>query len=267
MLVIGERINGMFKNVREAVANRDRKIIKELARRQMAAGADFLDVNVGPSAPDPVSAMEWLVETIQEEASFPLSLDSPKPEVLEAGLKLCRGQALINSTTAEAARLETLLPLAKKYRAKIIGLTMNEKGIPSEVAGRVELALQILASAMEHELPLEDVYLDPLILPAGVAQDTAPKVLEAIGEIRRLADPAPHVILGLSNVSQRCKNRDLINRTYLTMAMALGLDAAILDVLDERLMESVSTAQMLLNRDIYCDSFLEAFRSRKVRVY
>ena len=267
MLLIGEKINGMFKNVREAVQNRDSRVIKDLALRQMKAGADYLDVNVGPSAPDPVTAMEWLVNAIQEAGDFPLALDSPKPEVIKAGLKLCKAKPLINSTTAEAAKLETLLPLAEEYRAKIIGLAMDEKGIPAEISARLELALQILASATEHDIPLDDIYIDPLILPVGVAQDTAPKVLEAISEIRKLSEPSPHLILGLSNVSQRCLNRDLINRTYLVMAMAVGLDAAILDVFDDELMESVSTAQMLLNRDIYCESFVEAFRRKKTKIY
>lgn len=263
MLIIGERINGMFKKVAEAIRNNDKKIIQEIALRQVEYGADMLDVNVGPSAAEPVSAMEWLVKTIQEVTDVPLSIDSAKPEVIEAGLKLAGKKPMINSTTAEIAKLNAFLPLAKKFGASIIGLTMDEKGVPGDASRRTELALQILASAMEHEIEPDDIYIDPLILPVNVAQDQCSKVLECIGECRLLSEPAPHIILGLSNVSQKCRNRELINRTYLVMAMARGLDSAILDPSDNELQNALITAELLLNKDIYCDSFLDAWKKKK----
>ncbi|MDQ7823038.1 MAG: dihydropteroate synthase [Candidatus Eremiobacteraeota bacterium] len=262
MLFIGERINGMFKGVRKAIQERDKKAIQELAHEQMEHGAACLDVNVGPAAADAREAMEWLVMTIQEAGEFPLAIDSPKPEVLEAGLRLCRAKPMINSTTADPGKMEVLLALAKKYGASVIGLCMDAKGVPADVDGRVELAATIFATAVqEHGLPPGDVYLDPLILPVNVTQDTPWKVLESIKTIRSLDEPPPHVIIGLSNVSQKCSNRELINRTYLAMAMGAGLDAVICDVLDRDLVNTAVTARILLNRDIYCDSFLEAYRS------
>jgi 5-methyltetrahydrofolate corrinoid/iron sulfur protein methyltransferase len=263
MIIIGERINGMFKKVAKAISERDRVTIQEMALRQVEHGAHILDVNVGPSAAAPVEAMEWLVAGIQEVTGVPLSIDSAKAEVIEAGLKLCKNKALINSTTAEQAKLDTLLPLAKKYGASIIGLTMNEKGIPGDTAGRTELALLILAQAMEYEIEPHDIYIDPLILPVNVAQEQCAKVLDCIGECRLLSDPAPHLMLGLSNVSQKCAHRELINRTYLVMAMARGLDTAILDPFDRDLLDSIATAELLMGRDIYCDSFLDAWRKKK----
>lgn len=263
MFIIGERINGMFKKVAQAIREKDKKTIQEIALRQVEHGADMLDVNVGPSAPEPLPAMEWLVNTIQEVADIPLAIDSAKTDVIEAGLKLCRKKPMINSTTAEQVKLDILLPMARKYNASIIGLTMNEKGVPGDAEKRTELALQILASAMEHEIEPDDIYIDPLILPVNVAQDQCPKVLDCIGECRLLSEPPPHIILGLSNVSQKCKNRELINRTYLVMAVARGLDSAILDPSDGELIDSVITAELLLNKDIYCDSFLEAWKKKK----
>jgi len=267
MLLIGERLNGMFKAVRKAIQEKDKKAIQDLAVRQMEAGADYLDVNVGPAAADAKAAMEWLVNSIQEAGEFPLAIDSPKADVIETGLRLCKAKPIINSTTAEPEKMEKLLPLAKQFNAGIIGLTMDAKGVPGDVPGRVELAAMILASAVhEHGIPIEDVYIDPLILPVNVTQDTPTKVLEAISQIRQLDVPAPHVLLGLSNVSQKCNQRELINRTYLVMSMAHGLDAAIVDVFDKDLMDAAITARLLLNQDIYCDSFLEAYRKKKAGV-
>jgi 5-methyltetrahydrofolate corrinoid/iron sulfur protein methyltransferase len=223
----------------------------------------MLDVNVGPSAPAPLEAMEWLVGAIQEVTSVPLAIDSAKADVIEAGLKICKNKSLINSTTAEQAKLDILLPLAKRYASSIIGLTMNEKGIPGDTAGRTELALLILAQAMEHEIEPQDIYIDPLILPVNVAQDQCPKVLDCISECRLLSDPPPHLMLGLSNVSQKCAHRELINRTYLVMALSRGLDTAILDPFDGDLLDSIATAELLLGKDIYCDSYLEAWRKTK----
>jgi 5-methyltetrahydrofolate corrinoid/iron sulfur protein methyltransferase len=263
MIILGERINGMFKKVARALAERDSKFIQELAESQIRAGADILDVNIGPAAASPVEAMEWLVKTIQEVVDIPLSLDSTRVDVIEAGLKLCKAKPIINSTTAEKARLTILLPLAKQYGASLIGLTMDEKGIPGDASGRTELALQILASAAEFDVEPDEIFIDPLILPVNVAQEHCPRVLDCIGECKMLSEPPPHVMLGLSNVSQKCSHRNLINRTYLVMAMARGLDAAILDPLDGELLDAIATAELLLNKDIYCDSFLEAWRKKR----
>ncbi|MFH1046182.1 MAG: dihydropteroate synthase, partial [Candidatus Omnitrophota bacterium] len=140
MLVIGERINGMFKDVGRAIAAKDKTVIQDLAKRQVAAGADALDVNVGPAVADAVEAMKWLVETIQEVTSVTLALDSTKPAVIEAGLRLARKKAIINSTTAKLDKLNTYVPLAKQYHASIIGLTMGESGIPRDRNERSEYA-------------------------------------------------------------------------------------------------------------------------------
>ena len=261
MLVIGELINGMFKDVGEAIAGKDKAVIQEKALDQVAAGAGMLDVNVGPAAADAHDAMKWLVETIQEVTDAPLVLDSTKPSVIEEGLKLARKKAIINSTTAKKEKLDKLLPMAKEYGAGLIGLTM-ESGIPRDKNERSEYAARIVSACMEAGVNLEDLYLDPIILPVNVAQPQAIEVLEAIREFKLLSDPAPKTVVGLSNVSQGTEVRSLINRTYLIMAQAMGLDAAIADPLDKELMDAVITADLLLNKHIYCASFLDAYRKK-----
>jgi len=262
MLVIGELINGMYKQVGKAIKEKDKATIQKLAKDQVAAGASMLDVNCGPASADPVNDIKWLVETIQEATDTPLALDSTKADVIEEGLKLVKKKALINSANADDEKLNTLVPMAKKYNAQLIGLAMSKKGIPRDRNERAELALKIVSHCMEMGFPLEDLYIDPVVLPTNVAQAQGIEVLESIKEFKLLSDPAPKTVVGLSNVSQGTKNRSLINRTYLVMAVGCGLSGAIVDPLDKELMDALITAELLLNQHIYCDSYLDAYRKR-----
>lgn len=261
MYAIGERINGMFRTVAAAIRERNPEPIQELARKQLAAGANALDVNVGPAAEDPVAAMEWLVRTIREVTDAPLAIDATKPEVIARGLELAGPGAIINSSKGQQEQLDIFLPMAVQHQASVIVLTIDEAGIPRDANGRSEIALRAVAAAMERGLELDRLMIDAVILPANVAQPTAGHVLETIRNIKLISDPPPKTMLGLSNVSQGTTQRSLINRTYLVMALAAGLDGAILDVLDTDLMDAMITAEMLLNRSVYCDDFLKAYRS------
>lgn len=263
MIVVGERINGMFKDVRKAIKDGDKAVIQELARRQVEAGADYLDVNVGPASADQEGTMRWLVEAIQEAVDAPLSIDSPKPPVIEAGLRLCKKKAILNSTTAEEQKLDKLAGLAKEYGAMLLGLTIDEKGIPSAKSARTELGLKILAKAMEVGIPTDEVLLDPVVLPVKFGQDQCGMMLDVIRELKMLSDPPPKTMVGLSNISQGCIDRSIVNRMYLVMAMSAGLDGAIMDPMDKELMDALITTELLLNRQIYCDSYLDAYRKSR----
>lgn len=262
MIIIGERINGMFKDIGEAVKSRDPKPLQEWAKRQEEAGAHYLDINTGPSVEDRVSAMRWMVEVVQEVSDLPLCLDSTNYDAIEAGLEICKIPAMINSCPAERPKIERVFPMAVKYNASLIGLTMNEKGIPQNADSRLAFAMELVAAADEFGLPMEELYIDPLILPVNVAQDHAPEVLETIRQIKMLSNPSPKTVLGLSNVSQKSPDRPLINRTYMVMAMTAGLDAAIVDANDEPLIDAAATASILLNKSVYCDSYIKVFKTR-----
>lgn len=262
MFIIGELINGMYQNIGEAIKKKDKAAIQKCALQQIKAGADALDVNCGPVSKQPVGDMQWLVETIQEVTGVPLALDSSKPQVIESGLKVIKNKAIINSTTADLEKLAVLVPLAKQYQAKLIGLTISAKGIPQNKDQRLELAATIVAYCSEGGFALEDLYLDPIILPVNVAQAQMKDILESIREFKIISQPSPKTIVGLSNVSQGTGVRSLINRTFLVMAVAFGLDAAILDPLDCDLMDALITAELILNKQIYCDSYLEAYRRK-----
>ncbi|MCF8010024.1 MAG: methyltetrahydrofolate cobalamin methyltransferase [Clostridiales bacterium] len=261
MILIGERINGMFNDIKEAIKNKDPEPIKQHAIKQEESGAGYLDVNTGPTVDkeNQPAVMEWLIQVAQEVSKLPCCIDTTNLNAIEAGLKVHKGKALINSTTADQAKMDIFLPLAAKYEAGIIGLTMNERGVPKTSADRIALAMELVVNCDMQGIPTDDLFLDPLILPCNVAQEHAPEVLETLQQIKTLSDPAPKSTIGLSNVSQSCVNRNLINRTYLIMAIASGLDSAIVDVYDSSLVEEVAATKILKNEDIYCDSFVKTY--------
>ena len=262
MFIIGELINGMYNNIGKAIKEKNKAVIQKCALGQIKAGADALDVNCGPASRKPIDDIQWLVQAIQEVTDKPLSLDSSKPQVIESGLQVIKNKAIINSTTADPEKLDILVPLAKKYNAKLIGLTISAKGIPQNKDQRLELAATIVASCSEHGFPIEDLYLDPIVMPVNVAQAQMRDILEVIHEFKIICEPSPKSIVGLSNVSQGTCVRNLVNRTFLTMAIAFGLDAAILDPLDKDLLDAAITAELVLNKQIYCDSYLDAYRKK-----
>lgn len=270
MILIAERINGMFSDVKQAIADKNKKVIQDLAKKQTDAGASYLDVNVGTAAADQEGAMQWLVETIQQTCSTPLSLDSQKPTVIAAGLKVANTQngILLNSSPLNKKTddqiLDKYIDMAKQAgpKAAIIALTMDKNGVPQDTDTRVAIAAEIVSKALEKGFDAQRLFIDPIILPVKVpnAQVQPTNILAAIDQIKLLADPPPHITVGLSNISQGATERSLINRIFLAMAVSHGLDSAIADVLDENLINVVATAEMLMNKQIYSDSFLKAYR-------
>lgn len=260
MYVIGERLNGMFKKVRAAIQEKDKAAIQEVAQAQLKAGAQALDLNVGPASDKPVDAMLWLVETVREVTDAPLAVDSPRWDVQSAVIPKVPGHAIINSCKADPAELEKFVDLAVKNDASLIGLCIDEAGVPADAEKRVELGAVIAATAMGAGMPPNRVFIDPIILPVNVAPTSPKAVMSAMTQLKVLSDPPPRLVLGLSNVSQGCNERKLINRIYTVMAISAGMDSVILDPNDKDLMDAVITAELLQQKTIYCDSFLDAYR-------
>jgi len=253
----------MFQNVKEAIRDRNPKVVQDLALAQVAAGASALDVNVGPAVADAKGAMLWLVETIRQVTDAPLSIDTAKWDVMSTVIPQVPGEKIINSSKADPEIAGRNVALAVEHGAGMIGLTIDANGVPGNIDKRVELGAQVITIAMEGGLSMDKLFIDPIILPVNVAPTNPYQCMQAMSQIRMFSDPAPHLMLGLSNLSQKCANRHLINRTYLAMAMAHGLDGAILDPLDRELMEVVATTELLLGKSIYCDAFLEAALNRQ----
>ena len=262
MFIIGELINGMYKEVGKAIKEKNKSVIQALAKEQLQAGADALDLNCGPASRDQVADLKWLAETVQETVDATLALDSTKPKAIEEALKITKKKAIINSTSADKEKLDILVPLAIKHKAYLIGLALDKKGVPQDKDGRLELAATIVANCQEQGFPVEELYLDPIVLPAKFAQNQLVDVLVSLREFKIISEPAPKTVVGLSNVSQGSCDRSLIHRTFLVMAAAYGLDAAILDPKDKELMDVLITGELILNKQIYCDSYLDAYRKK-----
>jgi 5-methyltetrahydrofolate corrinoid/iron sulfur protein methyltransferase len=252
----------MYSDIGKAIKAKDKAPIQACALKQVQSGADALDVNCGPASRDPVNDIKWLVQAVQEVTDKPVVLDSSKPQVIQSGLEAVKSKVIINSTTADPDKLKILVPLAKKYNARLIGLTMSTRGIPQNKDQRLELAAEIVACCVDQGFPVEDLYLDPVVMPVKVAQAQMKDILESMREFKLISDPAPKTVVGLSNVSQGTGKRSLINRIFLTMAAAYGLDAAILDPTDQELMDALITAELILDKQIYCDSYLDAYRKK-----
>ncbi|GHS94993.1 5-methyltetrahydrofolate:corrinoid/iron-sulfur protein Co-methyltransferase [Synergistales bacterium] len=268
MEIIGERINGMFTDIKQAIIDGNPEPVAAWAVKQTQLGAAWLDINIGAAATDPSKAFKFLIEAAQGAVDTPLALDSTNYDLIEEGLALCKHPALINSCHADRHKIERVFPMAIKYNASIIGLAMSEEsGIPKSSDVRVGLAMELVAAADEFGLPMENLYIDPLILPVNVAQDHFIEALETLRQVKLMADPSPKTTCGLSNVSQRCANRNLINRTALVLLMGAGLDSAIANPADTDLMDAAATARVLLNKEIYCDSYADLFKSARHTIH
>lgn len=236
MYIIGENIHIISPRVKEAIANQDIKFFQELAVKQVEAGAHYLDLNIGPQKKAGHEIMPWLIKGVQEVVDVPLVLDTTNLAAIEEGLKVAKHQCIINSTSAEEERLATVPPLAKQYNAKLIALTMAKSGIPVSAEERVNIALEyLIPRAVELGIPMSDLLIDPLVLTVSGCQQYCPECVEAVRILKVAGDPPPMTNAGLSNVSNAVPNemRPLLNRTYLVMLMAAGLDYVIANPLDQ----------------------------------
>ena len=243
MYIIGENIHIISEKVKEGLTNRDVMFFQDLAVKQVEAGAQALDLNLGPRKKDGEDVFPWIVETVQAVVDVPLSFDSTNILGIEAGLKkITKAQPIINSTSAEPERLERVPLLAKKYNAKLVALTMGSSGIPVAADERVNIALEKLIPRMlDIDFPIADLIIDPLVLTVSGCQEYCPQLIEAVRTLQFAWDPPPSISVGLSNVSNAvpAERRPLINRTYCAMLMGVGLQTMIGNPMDTKLKETI----------------------------
>lgn len=262
LALIGERINPTArKKLAQDIKDGKMQVVVDEARKQVEAGAPMLDVNMGVPGIDEVEAMKKAILSVQTALDVPLSIDSTNPDAIEEGLKNFVGRPLINSTTGEDKHLNIVLPLAKKYGAAVLGLCLDEKGIPSTAEGRVEVARKIYQRAREFGLRDEDVFIDTLVKTASAEQS---QVMETISALQRVKQELGlPIVLGVSNVSHGLPAREVLNSAYLAMAWAAGLDLPILNPFDERMMDTTRAASVLLNRDKNSTAYINQYRNYK----
>jgi 5-methyltetrahydrofolate corrinoid/iron sulfur protein methyltransferase len=291
MILIGENLNITSKKVTEALKNKDRKLIREIAEAQAKAGMDMLEINIGPAPKAGPEIIDWVIGVVREVTDVPLSLDTTNIKAIEAGLQIHKGKALINSISARPERMDALLPLAKKYNASFVGLTLGVEGFPRDANERGFLAAQIIAEAAQYSIPEEDIWLDPITPPIKTQQlqiqgctEFAMMLLEAF--------PSCKSIYGGSNISNGIPGplRGILNRTYLIILKRHGMYSAIVDAFDSELkaiakgqrpdleklvykvmdgetldtsmlseeeIRYVKTTRVLLGQNLYSDSWLE----------
>lgn len=263
MLVIGENINASNKSVAEAIARRDEEFLVNLAKDQTLAGADFVDVNAGGGYGSPgeaTAAIRWLVRIIQDAVDKPLAIDSDDPEVIRAALEEYRGeQVIVNSVTAEPARLESIAPLVAERQAWVVALAMGTDGIPARVEERLAACEQIMEHLSGLGIKPEQVLFDPLVLPIAVDTHQGLVTLKTIEQVKSRY-PEAKIVMGLSNISYGLPKRKLVNRAFLLMAAYAGLDAVIIDPLDSKAMSLIKVADMLTGKDASCRAYLKAHR-------
>jgi cobalamin-dependent methionine synthase I len=237
MIIVGENINIMSKTLGPAMRERQSEPIRKTASAEDLAGTDYLDLNIGPAKKTGAELMPWLVEEVQSVTERPLSLDTTNPEAIEAGLKLCRRRALINSVSLQPERLEKILPLVTKYNSEMIGLLWGVEGMPRDTNERCMLAVDLVYKANEAGVNSEDIWIDPIATPVSGEISQVQASFEFLQMLPEIC-PGCKSIIGLSNVSNGtpAELRPYLNRTYLVMLERCGLYAAIADALDEELM-------------------------------
>ncbi len=247
-VVIGERINPTGRRLLSRdIRSGAMQMVRQEARSQVAAGAQVLDINCGVPSIDEAEAMARAVTVVQDAVDVPLMIDSPGADVLEAGLRAFGGKALVNSFSGEPERLERVLPLARRYGAAVLGLTLDEAGLPATAEDRLRIATRLVRSAEEVGIPRQDVVIDCLCLTAGAQQDAARQTLEGIRLVKR--ELGVTTSLGISNISFGLPARPFLNTVFLTMAVAMGLDMAIVNPLDLRLMDALAATRVFSQRD------------------
>jgi 5-methyltetrahydrofolate--homocysteine methyltransferase len=264
LIIVGERINSSRKAIAPAIADRDQQLIAREADLQIAAGASYIDVNCGTLMEKEPETLEWLVKTVQNSTGGSLcSIDSPNPIALERALKVHQGKPLVNSITGEHQRLAAILPLIRDYKTSVVALAMDDNGMPETAEERFKIAADLVNQLTKVGIQLSDIYLDPMVRPVSTGSHYGRVVFETIKKVNQ-EFPGIHTICGLSNISFGLPARKLLNQTFLIMSMMAGLDSAILDPLDKRLMSLLRAAEVLLEQDDYALNFIAAYREEKL---
>jgi 5-methyltetrahydrofolate--homocysteine methyltransferase len=261
LVIIGERINPTGrKKLAKALGDRNLKLVQEEALKQVQEGAHVLDVNVGISGIDEPQLLQEAILAVREVTDVPLCIDSALPKALEAGLLAYKGKALVNSVNGEQRKLKDVLPVVKQHGAAVIGLTMDDEGIPKDAQKRLEIARKILEEAQKIGITPEDVVIDPLAMAVSTDQGAALETLKALRFIRDQI--GVNQTLGVSNISFGLPERQAINSIFLALAAVSGLTCPIVDPTLWDMRRAVLIADLLLAKDPYCMKFISAFREK-----
>lgn len=263
MIIVGEKINTSRKSISEAVKNRDAQFILKVAHEQAQAGANFIDVNAGTFLDKEIESLCWLVDTVQSEIDLPLCLDSPSPKALAEAITHHKGEPMINSISLEEDRFESILSIITSQPCHVVALCMAQTSMPTTIEERVQVGSELIQKLTGKGIPLERIYVDPLVQPVSVDTQMGVSTLGAINKIMK-EFPGVNTICGLSNISFGLPERRIINRNFLALCIDHGLSAAILDPTDNRLMTTLFASEMLLGKDEYCEKYIDAYENGRI---
>ncbi len=262
MIIVGELINASRKSVGTAIENNDVEAIKKLALDQAENDADYIDVNAGVFVGKEAGYLKWLVETVQTVTDKPCSIDSPDPRAIEAALAVHKGTPMINSISLEKERYDALLPIVAGTDFKVVALCMSDAGMPETADDRMAIADKLINSLLQKNVAVENIYVDPLVQPVATNGTFGTEFLTTIENIMTTFKGI-HTMCGLSNISFGLPERKFLNQTFMVMAIARGLDGAIVNPLDQKMMANIIAAEALAGKDEFCGKYLEAFRAKK----
>jgi len=260
MIIIGELINASRKAIKAAIEAQDAAAIQKVARDQAEAGANYIDVNAGIFVGKEPEYLKWLVETVQQTTDKPCAIDSPDPAAIEMALSMHQGTPMINSISLEKERYEKLMPIVANTDMKVIALCMSDAGMPQTVEDRMKIADELVGGLLKNNVKVENIFVDPLVQPLSVDGTFGVEFINTIEKIVATF-PGIHTACGLSNISYGLPARKFMNQTFMTMAIAKGLDGAIINPLDKKMMANIIAAEALAGRDNFCMKYLKAFRA------
>ena len=266
MIIIGELINASRKAICSAIEAQDADAIQKVAEDEHTAGADYIDVNAGIFVDKEPVYLKWLVETVQSAVEGACAIDSPNPKAIEAALKVHNGTPMINSISLEKDRFENLMPIIAGTDIKVIALCMSDDGMPETVEDRLKIADKLINGLLQNNVKSENIYVDPLVQPLSVNNNFGLDFLNAVEHIMERLKGI-HTVCGLSNISYGLPARKLLSQTFMVMAISKGLDAAIVNPLDAKMMANIITAEALMGKDGYCMNYLKAFRAGRFNCF
>jgi 5-methyltetrahydrofolate corrinoid/iron sulfur protein methyltransferase len=261
MYIVGELINASRKKIAAAIGDRDSEYIKEIALEQDKAGADLIDVNAGIFRDHEAEYLQWLVENVQSVTDKPCCIDSPDPNAIEAALAVYQGPiAMINSISLETNRWKNLLPILSGSDLQVVALCMSDEGMPETADERLGIADKLINGLIQNGIRMENIFVDPLVQPLATNSKYGTEFINAIERIMN-EFRGVHTVCGLSNISYGLPERKFLNQTFIIMAITKGLDSAIIDPLDKRMMGLIRAAEALCGRDEYCREYIRAYRA------
>lgn len=265
MYIVGELINASRKKIAAAIEDEDNTYIKEVAADQSKAGADFIDVNAGIFVDQEADYLRWLVENVQSVTDKPCCIDSPDPKAIEAALAVHQGPTpMVNSISLEKYRWNNILPVLTGTDLRVVALCISDDGIPETADERLKIADKLINGLVQNGIRVENIFVDPLVQPLATNSIYGMEFINAIERIMT-GFPGIHTVCGLSNISYGLPERKFLNQTFVIMAITKGLDCAIIDPLDKRMMGVIKAAEALCGRDEYCLNYIKAHRADQLK--